>query len=119
MQATFDEAIDAVLNEREYQDLLWGPTGSEGQHSILEFLVYIQSYTNEAIENASRHADSAIQDELLDSLRKITSLGVAAMEQNGVTYRDLSDLKNKCSLHGVCDKDDEPEFVRSCDHEQV
>lgn len=115
-KATFPEVIAAISNEREYQDLLWGPTGSEGKHSILEFLNYIRDYTDEAIHNACRHADAAIQDELLDSLRKITTLGVAAMEQNGVTLRDLSDLKNKCVLHGVCDKD---EGIQEIPHIQV
>lgn len=82
------KAIDAVWQERDYQDTLWNasttPTG--GVHSNLEFLVFIQDYVQEAFHKSSREAGAEL-DFTRDSLRKIAALAIAAMEQNGVSYR--------------------------------
>ena len=102
MKATFDEVISTIVEEREYQNALWGPTSSQGNHSITEFLVYINDYTQEALHKASRFSDSDARIDALHSIRKIITLGVACMEQNGVCRRDMSDLDNACRDHGVC-----------------
>ena len=89
--STFGDALDAVRGEREYQDALWGPTDTEGAHSNTEFLVYIRSYTNEALETLSRKGAATAEPEARESLRKIATLAIQAMVQNGVTFRSPLD----------------------------
>jgi hypothetical protein len=101
MKDTFDKAVSAILSEREYQDRLWGPTGSEGKHSTIEFLVFMKDYIDEALHTASRHADGQVRDELADSMRKITSMGIACMEQNGIRPRNMDDLAAACFNHDL------------------
>ena len=99
MSELFRSAIGAIASEREYQDRLWGPTGSEGKHSTIEFLVFMKDYIDEALHLASRHADGKMRDALADSMRKITTMGIACMEQNGIRYRELEDLGTACVRH--------------------
>ena len=82
-----EEALKAIIHEREYQNNKWGSTSSQGLHSNLEFLAYIRDYVEEAMHVCSRNADASARDFTQDSLRKIAALAVAAMEQNGVRYR--------------------------------
>jgi hypothetical protein len=82
----------AIDGERDYQDERWGPTGTHGIHSITEFLVYIQDYTNEALHVESREEDEAANVKALDIVRKITALGVACMEQHGAPARKKASL---------------------------
>lgn len=85
---TIEDVFDAIRDEREYQDTLWGPTATRGQHTITEFLTYIRSYVNEALETMCRVADDDCREPALHGLRKIATLAVAAMQQNGVECRD-------------------------------
>jgi hypothetical protein len=79
----------AIDGERDYQDEKWNgeTTATEGRHTVTEFLVYMRDYVEEALHHASRNADPAAVDFTLHSVRKVTALGVACMEQNGVRYR--------------------------------
>lgn len=90
----------ALDGERDYQDEKWGPTGTHGIHSVTEFLVYIQDYTNEALHVESREEDEAANVKALDIMRKITALGVACMEQHGAPSRKKTALPavGGCSL---------------------
>lgn len=77
-----------VLNdERAYQDKQWGPVPSRGEHTPAEWLVYIADYTREAMTQCSRGADPAAAEAALRTIRKITAMGVACMEQCGAYSR--------------------------------
>jgi hypothetical protein len=56
---------------------------SRGEHTVAEWLVYIQDYTQEAMHQCSRGADPAAAEAALRTIRKITAMGVACMEQCG------------------------------------
>lgn len=87
---TRKEVYDAIDSEREYQDFRWNEntTTSSGLHSPAEWLVYIQDYLREAFTQASRSADPESRDMVMNTIRKITAMGVACMEQNGAPRRD-------------------------------
>jgi hypothetical protein len=85
-------AFDALKEERDYQDALWGPTETRGDHNNLEMLTYIRSYAEQGLEALSRKADVVAQPESQHIMRKIGALAVAAMQQNGVVRRDSTDI---------------------------
>ena len=80
-----------IDGEREYQDARWkesiSPFGVR-QHSATEWLVYMQDYLTEAMHTASRETDSHCNPRIMASIRKITAMGVAAMEQLGAPRRE-------------------------------
>lgn len=84
MKSTRQEVYAAIDTERNYQDSKWSPV-EDHQHTIEEWLVYIQDYLTEAIHQASRNASPS--PDALDTIRKITGMGVACMEQNGAPVR--------------------------------
>ncbi len=88
-KATRQEVYAAVDGEREYQKKWRDPelTDSEGNHSNVEFLVYIRDYADEALHVATREPDPKARLQNTHALRKIAALAVAAMEQNGVLPR--------------------------------
>lgn len=83
------DVYQAIDGERVYQEKWKDPrlTDSNGNHSNVEFLIYIRSYVNEALEVASRKPDPEARAQNTHALRKIAALAVAAMEQNGVLPR--------------------------------
>jgi hypothetical protein len=84
------ECVFDVLNgEREYQIEKWGPTPEKGLHTPTEFLVYMQDYLTEAFNQATRPSD--LDESVLDTIRKITAMGVACMEQWGAPSRAITD----------------------------
>ena len=87
--ATRAEVYAAIDGERTYQKKWEDPalTDSGGRHSNVEFLTYLRSYVNEALEVATRKPDPEARVFCTHSLRKIAALAVAAMEQNGVLPR--------------------------------
>jgi len=87
MLTTREEVYQALDSERDYQDRRWGPEQSSGKHSVAEFLLYMQDYLTQAINQSSRNADPLATTLALDTVRKITAMGVACMEQNGVVDR--------------------------------
>ena len=78
-----EEVYRIIDGERDYQEKKWNAdtTESEGLHSPAEWLVYMQDYLTEAIHVASRNADPLGSKLVMDNIRKITGMGVAAMEQ--------------------------------------
>jgi len=87
---TFSAVAEVVEGERVYQLLRWNPktTPSNGTHSVSEFLLYMQDYLTEAIHQASRCPG---EDRALETVRKVTALGMACMEQNGAPLREIPD----------------------------
>jgi uncharacterized protein with FMN-binding domain len=78
---------EAFDGERDYQDEKWGGNGTHGVHSITEFLVYIQDYTEEALHIVTHEEDETANQKALHIVRKIGALAVACMEQHGAPKR--------------------------------
>ena len=85
---TREEVYAAIDGEREYQERRWGPEDSEGKHSVAEFVLYMADYLTQARSELSRNADPKAGEMALHTMRKITTMGVACMEQNGVVERE-------------------------------
>lgn len=77
------QVIDAIASERDYQKRKWG----EKPHSLPEWFMYMEDYINEAKHILSRESDETANPKALDIMRKVTSMGVAAMEQHGAPKR--------------------------------
>lgn len=73
--------------ERDYQDSLADTSETDGQHSVEEFILYMEDYLHEARTVASRTWGPDAKRRALDIIRKVTGLGVACMEQNGTVAR--------------------------------
>jgi hypothetical protein len=80
------EVYAAIDSERDYQEQKW----PGNFHSPVEFLVYMQDYLTEAMRVASRQPDEVAIPRVLESIRKITAMGVACMEQHGAPKREVA-----------------------------
>lgn len=85
MPATREEVFAAINGERDYQDQKW--VKPEHSHSVTEYLVYMRDYIEEALHTLSREDNSTAIPKALHGVRKITTLGVACMEENGALRR--------------------------------
>ena len=79
-----DEVYDILNEERDYQDIKWGGSEHDTNHSISDFFLFMRKHMNDA-ENAlySSNAENA-----MDAIRKVTALGVALMESKGCPRRN-------------------------------
>jgi hypothetical protein len=89
MSTEREAAFRAIDSERNYQDSRWGDTLSggrpgAGERSVDEFALYIIGYANDLLVNASHFGNT---EDKLDIIRKVTTLGVACMEQHGAPHR--------------------------------
>ena len=85
-----DLIYDKIDSEREYQEALWGPTETQGKHSITEFIAFIEDYLGEAKHILVRKRKVVAYPETLEIMRKVAALTVACMEQNGSpSYRTV------------------------------
>lgn len=84
-----EQVYVAVDGEREYQEARWNPetTPSGGRHELGAYLIFIDDYLREAKTQLSRGADPKATQDCLNTLRKITALGVACMEEHGAPAR--------------------------------
>lgn len=80
---------EAINGEREYQDKRWNvdTTTTAGLHSVTEFVLFMEYYLTEARRSLSTQGDPKASHDGLDFVRKVTALGVACMEQNGIVER--------------------------------
>jgi hypothetical protein len=85
------EAVFKVIDsERDYQIFRASQVGKREQlHSVCDYLVYMEDYLREMKTQLARiwTNDGLAPPEALDTLRKITALGVVCMEQNGAQKR--------------------------------
>jgi hypothetical protein len=84
--------FERIRDERHYQVRRWGyrqPDGQfiEPQHSVGDFLIYMQDYLTEAVHQASRNDGN---EEALSCLRRVVALGISCFEQHGVPARDTT-----------------------------
>lgn len=93
MKATRAQVYAALNSERSFQKHLaeraGTPRGEERPHSVEEFSVYMSDYMRELQHQLSRvwTPSGAPSNVALATLRKITAMGVAAMEQHGAPLR--------------------------------
>ncbi len=84
MKVERDEVFDVLDGEREYQIEKWG----ERVTPIGDFLVYMQDYLTQAFNQATRvPGPDLLTENTLATIRKVTALGVACMEQWGAPSR--------------------------------
>lgn len=85
MKSTFLDVVSAIKGERDYQDYRW----PGHKHSFEEFAVYMEDYLSELKHLTSRNDmnEPVNMDNARDIMRKVTAMGVAALEQNGVLGR--------------------------------
>lgn len=85
-------AFEAVSQEREYQERRWtGPRHTE----ITPYLVFIRHYLRRAEDLASTlNCDAPLNKvKVMDVVRKIAALAVAAMEEHGVVSREQTSAR--------------------------
>jgi hypothetical protein len=87
---------DVIDGERDYQDKKWNEntTATAGHHTVDEFTLYMDDYMTELKHVLSRNASPTARYRGLDIMRKITAMGIACMEQNGVQYRAPQIIRN-------------------------
>lgn len=83
LKEKIDSIAAAIRRERAYQDKKWG-TLSQHPHTVLE---WIRIMTRE-LEEAEEAWHKKGVDEAMKELLQAVTVGVAAMEQHGVTERD-------------------------------
>lgn len=89
MKASRAAVYDAIDDERAYQDKRWSPktTSTSGRHSVGEFVLFMQQYLDDARYQLTFNGEPHASGLALDTVRKVTAMGVACMEQNGVVRR--------------------------------
>ena len=71
-----------IDGERDYQSIKWNEftTSSANIHTPEEWIMYMQDYLLEASHILSREAAQTGRPKAMEIIRKVTALGVAAME---------------------------------------
>lgn len=74
----------ALFSERLYQEMIWNKdtTSSGGNHSDLEFLVFIDDYLRESINIVSRNPEPEASNNASENIRKISAMILASAEKN-------------------------------------
>jgi hypothetical protein len=84
MKETRAEVYRAIDGERTYQEKRW--ERPKHNHTNTEYLVYIDHYVKQAFAAVSTEDGD---ESTFPALRKIAALAVAAMEENGVRFRQF------------------------------
>jgi hypothetical protein len=103
-----EDVYKLIDGERYYQQVKWNEstTDSKEWHSSAEWLVYMQDYLTEAMHLAARNPDPAAITMIMSNIRKITAMGVAAMEQIDTLSREREILMQSLkSLPEITDED--------------
>jgi hypothetical protein len=96
LMASRAEVFAAIDGERAYQQTRWNEktTTSKGEHSLSEWIAYMEDYLREAKQILAREARQNAYPKVLPIMRKVVTMGVAAMEQHGAPQREgFSPLK--------------------------
>lgn len=87
-----EEVYKLIDGEREYQNDRWKndimPSGTH-IHTPEEWIVYMEDYLAEAKHILSRNEAPACYNNAMAIIRKVTAMGVAAMEQIETPPREL------------------------------
>lgn len=87
---TRQEVYNALNSEREYQQSRWNEktTTSKNLHSFSEWFAYMEDYIAEAKHILARTARQNAEIPVQHIMRKVTAMGVAAMEDHGAPHRE-------------------------------
>lgn len=85
--ASRSEVFAALNSERAYQDMRKKRDQGQTFHSAEEFILYMEHYLHLAREVASTTWGPEAKPKTMEVVRKVTALGVAAMEQHGAPQR--------------------------------
>jgi hypothetical protein len=79
----------AIDGERAYQLTRWNAetTTSEGKHTYEEWFAYMEDYIAEAKHILAREAKQTAQPKAGHIMRKVVTMGIAAMEEHGAYAR--------------------------------
>lgn len=85
------KVYELIDGERDYQDMRWNKetTASEGLHSPEEWIIYMEDYLLEAKHILSRENVQTAYPKAMEIIRKVTTMGVCAMEQHDTKARTL------------------------------
>lgn len=88
-KATRQEVYAALDSERAYQESRWNAstTTSEGKHSFSEWVAYMDHYLGLAKKELATRARQDAYPDVAHIMRKVTAMGVAAMEEHGAPLR--------------------------------
>jgi hypothetical protein len=79
-----EDVYKLIDGEREYQNIRWiedkMPSGTH-VHTPEEWIIYMEDYLAEAKHILSRNEAPACYVKAMEIIRKVTAMGVAAMEQ--------------------------------------
>lgn len=83
------KVYEALDSERAYQMDRWNEhtTTSGGHHSLEEWLLYMRKYMEKAEAVLTEKPRQVANPEATEILRKVTALGVAALEEHGCDRR--------------------------------
>lgn len=87
---TRQEVYRVIDGERDYQEMRKKRDGThptDRDHTPEEYLVYMKVYLDKAFEISTITWGADAPEKTLDFIRKVTALGVAAMEGNGAPER--------------------------------
>jgi len=87
MAVSRQEVYEAIDGERTYQRK-WEKSDSEGKHSFSEWFAYMEDYIDEAQHILAREMQQDAYPKVAHIMRKVTAMGVAAMEQLGAPRRE-------------------------------
>jgi len=84
------EVYAALDSERAYQKHRWNETTttSKGLHSFSEWIAYMDYYMGLAKKELATRARQEAYPDVAHIMRKITAMGVAAMEEHGAPRRE-------------------------------
>jgi hypothetical protein len=84
------EVYAAIDSERNYQKSRWNErtTTSKGFHSFSEWFAYMEDYIAEAKHLLARTPAQDAEIPVQHIMRKVTTMGVAAMEDHGAPTRE-------------------------------
>jgi hypothetical protein len=85
-----NEVYELINGERDYQDIRWKDDRSMSGthiHTPEEWIVYMEDYLAEAKHILSRTEAPGCYPVAMGIIRKVTAMGIAAMEQNETPAR--------------------------------
>lgn len=91
MPTSREEIYEAVDRERSYQDRKWGTFAEGRSHALPAWMLIMRKELEEAENAWMKSTDDDVRRELL----QVVAVGVAALEEHGVTERS-----NFLTLHG-------------------
>jgi hypothetical protein len=86
-----EDVYKLIDGEREYQNIRWINDHSISGthiHTPEEWIVYMEDYLDEAKHILSRIEGPGCYKDAMGIIRKVTAMGVAAMEQNDTPPRE-------------------------------